>query len=39
MPTVVMQRRNDTRKKAEEIAAQEPAKAAQQVRAWMQEDA
>ena len=39
MPTAVMQRRNDTRKKAEEIAAQEPAKAAQQVRAWMQEDA
>jgi flagellar M-ring protein FliF len=38
-PTTVMARRNDARKKAEEIAAQEPAKAAQQVRAWMQEDA
>jgi flagellar M-ring protein FliF len=39
MPTQVMARRNEARRRAEEIAAQEPNKAAQQVRAWMQEDA
>jgi flagellar M-ring protein FliF len=39
MPTAVMSRRSETRKRAEEIATQEPSKAAQQVRAWMQEEA
>jgi hypothetical protein len=31
--------RNDIRRRAEEIAAAEPAKVAQQLRAWMQEEA
>jgi flagellar M-ring protein FliF len=40
MPTAVMGGRgSDVRRRAEEIAAREPAKAAQQVRAWMQEEA
>jgi flagellar M-ring protein FliF len=39
-PTAVMGGRgSDVRRRAEEIAAREPAKAAQQVRAWMQEEA
>jgi hypothetical protein len=32
-------RGSDVRRRAGEIAAREPAKAAQQVRAWMQEEA
>jgi flagellar M-ring protein FliF len=33
------QQRNNVRRRAEELAAKEPAKVAQQLRAWMQEDA
>jgi flagellar M-ring protein FliF len=39
-PTAMLERpRNDIRRRAEEIAAREPEKVAQQLRTWMQQDA
>ena len=38
-PALLAKPRNDVRRRAEEIAAAEPAKVAQQLRTWMQEEA
>jgi flagellar M-ring protein FliF len=37
--SATVQQRNSVRRRAEELAAKEPQKVAQQLRAWMQEDA